>query len=247
MSRQRTAVTARLLAGAALAALTMCGLACGPATAGVLDPAPAYPARTPNNQPGVYDWTGFYVGLSGGATWGNAKWESDPDATAGTVSGGSGLIGGTIGYNMQNFGPLVVGEEFDFSWRKFDFTIPAATCMPNCSLTSDWISTARLRFGLPIDRFLPYVTGGLSMSNFVAGAAGQPFGPVNTTTFNWTAGAGIEFLISGPWTGKLEYLYVNHTRFACVQECNAPAGAAVNFGVNENIFRVGFNYRLGGW
>jgi len=238
MSKPGIAVKALLLAGAALAAMVISG----PATAGMLDPAPTYPIRSAN-QPPAYDWTGFYVGLSGGATWGNAKWESDPDATQGTVSGSSGVIGGTIGYNMQNWGPLVVGEEFDFSWRKFDFTIPAATCAPTCTLTSDWVSTARLRFGLPIDRFMPYVTGGLSMGNFMANAAGQPAGTNNNVTFNWTVGAGVEFVISGPWTGKAEYLFVNHTRFACVTECNGP----VNMSVGENIFRVGLNYRLGGW
>jgi len=241
MSNRGTAVRACLLAGAALAVLAISG----PATAGFLDPAAAYQVTSPNRPP-VYDWTGFYVGLSGGATWGDAKWESDPDLTQGTVSGASGLIGGTIGYNMQNWGPLVVGEEFDFSWRKIDFTIPAATCGPSCELRSDWVSTARLRFGLPIDRFLPYVTGGLSMSNFMADAAGQPFGVNNNVTFNWTVGAGVEFVIAGPWTGKAEYLYVNHTRFGCGVECNVPVGA-VNLGVSENIFRVGVNYRLGGW
>ena len=228
-----------LLAGAALAALVISG----PARSGsILDPAPAYPVG-PANVPPVYDWTGFYVGLSGGATWGDAKGASDPDATQGTVSGSSGVIGGTIGYNMQNWGPLVVGEEFDFSWRKFDYTIPAATCGPTCDLRSDWVSTARLRFGLPFGRFLPYATGGLSMSNFMADAAGQPFGTNNNVTFNWTAGAGVEFVIAGPWTGKFEYLFVNHTRFGCSIECNAPIGA-VNMGVSENIFRVGVNYKL---
>ena len=131
MSKQGT--KSLLLAGAALTALAVSG----PATAGILDPAPAYPAVGPANVPPVYDWTGFYVGLSGGATWGDAKWSSDPDATQGTVSGSSGVIGGTNGYNMQNWGPMVVGEEFDFSWRKFDYTIPAATCGPTCTLTSD--------------------------------------------------------------------------------------------------------------
>jgi outer membrane immunogenic protein len=238
MSKSANTVKGLLLVGAALTALTVSS----PAISGILDPAPAYPVRAPN-QPPIYDWTGFYVGLSGGATWGRAKWESDPDLTQGTVTGSSGVIGGTIGYNMQNLGPLVVGEEFDFSWRHFDYSIPAATCGSNCQLTSDWVSTARLRFGLPIDRFLPYVTGGLSMGNFIASVAGQPFGTNNNVTFNWTAGAGVEFVIAGPWTGKVEYLFVNHTRFGCVMECNGP----VNLSVGENLFRVGVNYRLGGW
>ncbi len=237
MSHRGMNVKALLIAaGVALTALTV------PATAGILDPAPAYPVRTPGMAP-IYDWTGFYVGLSGGATWGNAKWESDPDLTQGTVSGSSGLFGGTIGYNSQNLGPLIVGEELDISWRKFDFTIPAATCGMTCDLKSNWFSTARLRFGYAIDRFMPYVTGGLSIGDFTARGVGLPFNATGNVTFNWTAGAGLEFVVAGPWSGKVEYLYVNHTRFACGPECNGP----VNMSVNENIFRVGLNYRLGGW
>jgi opacity protein-like surface antigen len=62
-------------------------------------------------------------------------------------------------------------------------------------------------------------------------------------TFNWTAGAGVEFVIAGPRTSELEYLFLNHTRFGCVVECNEP----VDRSLSENIFRVGLNYRLGGW
>jgi opacity protein-like surface antigen len=233
----RTHVRTALLTGAALAALSL------PAGAGILDPAPAYPVATPPTFAPIHDWTGFYAGLSGGATWGSAKWESDPDLTQGTVSGSSGLIGGSIGYNSQTLGRFVLGEEFDFSYRPYNFTIPAATCIPNCTLTSSWVSTARLRFGYSVGTFMPYVTGGLSMSDFQASAAGQPFGTNNNVTFNWVVGAGLEFLISGPWSGKIEYLFVNHTRFACDTECNGP----VNLSVSENVFRVGVNYRLGGW
>ncbi len=238
MTKQGTVARAVLFGGVALTALATPGSA----ISGVLDPAPAYPIKSADMPP-VYDWTGFYVGLSGGASWGSAKWESDPDLTSGTVTGTSGLIGGTIGYNAQNLGPLIVGEEFDFSWRKFNFTIPAATCGVNCELNSNWVSTARLRFGYAIDRFMPYVTGGLSMADSQANIVGQPFGTNNNVTFDWTAGVGVEFAISGPWTGKAEYLYVNHTRVGCSAECNA-APQAVNMSFDENIFRVGVNYRL---
>jgi outer membrane immunogenic protein len=229
-------VRTALLTGAALAVLSI------PATAGILDPAPAYPVATPPTFAPNYDWTGFYAGLSGGVTWGDAKWDSDPDLTRGTESHASGLFGGTIGYNSQTLGRFVLGEEFDFSYRPYNFTIPAATCMPNCTLTSSWVSTARLRFGYSIGTFMPYFTGGLSMSDFQASAAGQPFGTNNNVTFNWVAGVGLEFLISGPWSGKVEYLFVNHTRFLCDIECNGP-----NLYVSENVFRVGVNYRFGGW
>jgi outer membrane immunogenic protein len=242
-----TIATALLLAGAALALSS-------PATSGVLDPPPAYPQPSPAYPypspaypaksaymppaPPVYDWTGFYVGISGGATRGHVSWESDPDLTSGTDNHSSGLVGGTIGYNAQNLGQFVVGTEFDFNWRRFDFMIPAATCGTTCELKSSWFSTARLRFGYSIDRFLPYLTGGLSISDFRSDIIGQP--PKNNLSFNFTAGAGVEFVLAGPLTGKVEYLFVNHDNIACVVECKGP----VNMRVNENVLRAGLNYRL---
>jgi outer membrane immunogenic protein len=227
--------------------------ACGSAHAGFLDPAPAYPVPSPapgypvksaNIMPAVYDWTGFYVGINGGGSWGHVPWSSDPDAMAGNVTVSSGLVGGTIGYNAQNLGRFVVGEEFDFDWRSFDATIPTPSCAPGCEFKSRWVSTARLRFGYAFDRFLPYVTGGLSIGDITQDIVGQPFGVAESVSFNWTAGAGLEFVVSGPLTAKLEYLYVNHTRTDCTVECN---GGPIHMGLNENIFRVGLNYRLGGW
>jgi outer membrane immunogenic protein len=222
--------------------------AVGSAHGGFLDPAPAYPVPAPgypvksaNAVPVYYDWTGFYVGINGGGSWGRVPWSSDPDGVAGTATVSSGLVGGTIGYNAQNMGRLVVGAEFDFDWRGFNATIPTASCAPGCEFKSDWLSTARLRFGYTFDRFLPYVTGGVSIGDITQDIVGQPFGVAESVSFNWTAGAGLEFVVSGPLTAKLEYLYVNHTNTACNLECG---GGPIHMGLNENVFRVGLNYRL---
>jgi len=225
----------------------------GSAHAGFLDPAPAYPVpsagypvKSALPPPVYYDWTGFYAGINGGgSSWGRVPWSSDPDGVADTATVSSGLIGGTMGYNAQNMGRLVVGAEFDFDWRSFNATIPAPVCVSaggaNCEFKSDWLSTARLRFGYTFDRFLPYVTGGVSIGDVTQDIVGQPFGVAKSVSFNWTAGAGLEFVVSGPLTAKLEYLYVNHTNTACNLECG---GGPIHMGLNENVFRVGLNYRL---
>ena len=153
----------------------------------------------------------------------SAKWESDPDLTQGTVCGSSGLIGGTIGYNSQTLGRFVLGEEFDFSWRGPTISPfrPPPAC-PTCALTSNWVSTARLRFGYAIGTFMPYVTGGMSMSDFSRIGAGQPFGTNNNVTFNWMAGSGLEFIVAGPWSGKAG-VPVRKSHPLCLRpECNGP-------------------------
>jgi outer membrane immunogenic protein len=220
-----------LLVGVAVCAFALADVA----VAGVFDPAPAY------SLPPEYNWTGLYVGMTGGAALGRASWESDPDLAAGTINRSSGVGGVTLGYNAQNLGRLVAGTEFDFNWRNFDAMVPAATCGgPPCEFKSSWFSTARVRFGYQVDRFLPYVTGGLSISNFDSDIVGQPNGVSHNLSFNFVAGAGLEFAIIGGLTGKLEYLYVNHDNIGCVEACNGP----VNLRLGENVIRAGLNYRL---
>jgi outer membrane immunogenic protein len=90
---------------------------------------------------------------------------------------------------------------------------------------------------------LPYVTAGVSMTDFTQDIAGQPFGVARSVSFNLTVGAGLEFVVSGPLTAKLEYLYVNNTNTACTVECGGGP-VHIHMGLNENVFRVGFNYRV---
>jgi len=230
-----------LLVTSALATLA----ATVPAQAGLFDPAPAYPSKfvaTTNTL--LYDWTGFYFGLNAGGTFGHVNWRSDPDLTAGAVNVSSGLVGGTIGYNMQNLGALVVGQEFDFNYRSFTAGMLPASCAPGCELKSQWVSTARLRFGYMLGTFLPYVTGGLSMADINQDIVGQLSGVAKSVSFSWTAGAGVEFAISGPFTAKVEYLYVAHNVADCANECG---GGPIHMNSSENIFRIGLNYRLTGW
>jgi outer membrane immunogenic protein len=252
MSKTRIA-KAVLLACATLAAQALANPA---AAGGVLDPAPAYPAypaypvsptHVPVLEPSpayalppVYDWTGLYVGINGGLASSRVHWVSDPDGTSGADTHTSGTVGGTLGYNFQTFGQWVIGEEFDFNYRSYNFTIPAATCGPTCTLTSEWYATARLRAGYAIDRFLPYVTAGLSMGDFDAYAIGQPNGVNRSVSFNFAVGAGLEVAIWGPLSGKIEYLRINHSRIDCIVECNGP----VHLQPTDDVVRVGLNYRL---
>lgn len=242
----------------AMAALLSCAVfatqcAGSPAAAGgTLDPAPAYPVYPPSPHPAildpaaayapppVYDWTGLYIGVNGGWSSGRTHWVSEPDLTDGADTKSAATVGGTIGYNAQTMGQWVIGEEFDFNWRRSQFNIPAATCGPACTLQSNWFATARLRAGYAIDRFLPYVTGGLSMGDFDAFGVGQPTGVMRSVSFNFAAGAGLEVALYGPLSGKIEYLYVNHSRIDCMAACSGP----VHLQPTENVVRVGLNYRL---
>jgi outer membrane immunogenic protein len=139
----------------------------------------------------------------------------------------------------------------------------------------EWFGTFRGRIGPTITpTILAYVTGGLAYGSVKAtdtvagtnitnpGGQGVNGGTVLTpfaatfgnssTRVGWTVGAGIEGVISGNWTAKLEYLYMDlgHVSGSFVTPVVGPSGAFVvasyNSHITDNILRVGVNYKWGG-
>jgi outer membrane immunogenic protein len=136
----------------------------------------------------LYNWTGFYVGVSAGVNWGG---ESTVDPNVSGVPGpnasqiqsavrrasfdghdSSAIVGGQIGYNYQ-IGSWLTGIEADFSWTDLDKTTAAVTTTTGGgathTLTSTFerelqdLGTVRARGGyLVTPRTLAYVTGGLA-------------------------------------------------------------------------------------
>ncbi|HMK78496.1 MAG TPA: outer membrane beta-barrel protein [Xanthobacteraceae bacterium] len=197
----------------------------------------------------THDWTGFYVGVNGGANWSSASWISPQDAasgTSGTVT--AAMVGGTMGYNAQTIGAWVYGVEFDFDWRQSaSIVIPPASCAPNCLLDRSWFATARVRFGYTFGNVMPFVTGGVALTDERISIAGQPFGLQNDIGVGLVGGVGVEVAVAGPVSAKLEYLYARYNSITCNDAC----GAGPNFAVgalqvtpSENIVRAGVNVRL---
>jgi outer membrane immunogenic protein len=139
----------------------------------------------------------------------------------------------------------------------------------------EWFGTVRGRIGPTIaPTILAYVTGGLAYGEVkttetIAGTnitnpGGQgvnggtiltPFAASfgnSSTRVGWTVGAGIEGAISGNWTAKIEYLYMDlgNISGSFITPVVAPSGgfvtASYNTHVTDNILRVGVNYRWGG-
>jgi outer membrane immunogenic protein len=93
------------------------------------------------------------------------------------------------------------------------------------------------------DRWLFYVTGGWAYFNWSSNLAISGLGTANLSGFQGggTAGLGVEALITGNWTVRAEYLYLQSTNIS-----NAPFAARPDIFLNtrfrENVFRVGVNY-----
>jgi outer membrane immunogenic protein len=185
-----------------------------------------------------YNWTGFYVGVNAGYGWGNSNWDVPASFT---VKPKGWLFGGTVGYNYQ-VGSMVYGVEGDFDWSDVKAT---ATCGAfACETRQRWLGTARGRLGYAVDRFLPYITGGVAMASIQANN-NDPAAPGGSATrTGWTLGGGVEYAFIGNWTAKLEYLYVDLGSFNCT---TCFAGATTNnISFKENIVRAGINYKFSG-
>ena len=97
------------------------------------------------------------------------------------------------------------GLEGDIDWSNIRGS--AACGGLSCETRNNWLGTARGRLGYAADRFMPYVTGGAAFGDIKTSVAGV--GDASTTKAGWTLGGGVEAAIAGPWTAKIEYLYVD--------------------------------------
>lgn len=196
--------------------------------------ATAMPVKAPAYAP--YNWTGFYLGINGGGAWGTSDWSSAAVSSSRDVSGG--LVGGTIGYNFQ-MNQVVFGLEADLDWTNIRGSNSSLPCTTSCETKNSWLGTARGRIGYAFDRFLPYITGGAAFGDVKANPTG--FSGDRETRVGWTVGGGLEAAIAGPWTAKVEYLYVD------LGDNNCPAGScavSTNVDLRANVVRAGLNYRF---
>jgi outer membrane immunogenic protein len=225
-----------LFAGVSFLAVALAGAA----NAADLPRRAVMPAAAPVYAPAAYNWTGFYAGIVGGWAWGDSSWR-DRAGTTGDFDVDGGHIGGTLGYNWQS-GQAVFGIETDLSWADISGST-GRTCPVGfgCRTSSDWFGTTRGRLGLAVDRWMPFVTGGLAYGDIHARTAGFP--STSETNAGWTLGAGVEFALAGNWTAKGEYLYVDLGDMNCaVRNCGGAGNTNVEF--NTHMLRAGLNYRF---
>lgn len=134
-------------------------------------------------------WTGVYLGLNAGGTFGQTSfdatpglnWWGDPDSPGvfsalkrNTAMGGA-TFGGQVGYNYQFSNNVVVGFEADGEW--FGATGNYASGPfpglyngfygANGNFSGNWLATARGRLGYAITPdVLIYGTGGLAVADY---------------------------------------------------------------------------------
>jgi outer membrane immunogenic protein len=197
----------------------------------------------------AYSWTGAYIGVTAGYGWGDSRFDDGARSNPFDIDGL--VIGGTIGYNLQLQGNVVIGVEADISYSDISGSFgPGNLGQPNglgwgcgtgaCVTDVNWFGTLRGRLGYAAaDSLLIYATGGLAYGSIDSAIRNDADWITGNTAVGWTVGGGIEYVLRPGWTAKLEYLHVDLGW--------TDRNAAENFRSDAvfDVVRLGLNYRLG--
>lgn len=224
-----------------------------------------------------FDMDGVIGGGQIGYNWQKDKWVFGLEADiqgSGQKGNGSGVCPGGPATSTTTLPAAVnglcsVGQTGD----TVPFNVPAFPVTSSIDQKLRWFGTVRGRVGATFTpTVLGYVTGGLaygevSTTNTVSGfnqlgpqgvnvppafAAVSASSSSQSTRAGWTVGAGVEGVVSGNWTAKIEYLYVDlgTVSGSFVTPIVAPGGVFVtsrySSHITDNILRVGVNYKWGG-
>lgn len=172
-------------------------------------------------RPGIYSWQGPYVGANLGYQLGGIN---------GLPANPSGVVGGVqAGYNAQ-YGQFVFGGETDLQVSDADDTFAS------WKFSNPWFGTLRARAGIAMNNVMFYGTIGLAYGTLKMQNALTDVSESHTSA-GWAGGLGMEVGLTGNWTARAEYLYVDLGGSSFVLDGN-------NHAIQSNILRFGVNYRF---
>ena len=197
----------------------------------------------------TYNWSGVYVGGQIGYAFGSADYEYETgggiDAAYNYSHEPNGFIGGVyVGYNYQFANGIVLGGEADIVWGDLeDSSIAPGDEDYSASTKIDWTGSARVRLGYAIDRFLPYVTGGVAFGHFDFDELrfGDFYGDADGDLLGWTLGAGAEYALTDNWILRGEYRYAEFDEEDFVQQ---PVDDNYSVDIHTHDFRIGAAYKF---
>lgn len=177
-----------------------------------------------------YDWSGFYAGGHLGQSWAEGLYYVEPVGTFGFDADALkfGVLGG---YNHVTSG-ILIGIEADISFGEAD---DAFSLIDDFDIEPE--TTLRLRLGLPLERFLPYVTLGAALAD--ADSSDVVFGNASELHLGLAAGAGLEFILTDAIALRGEYLFETFGK-ATYEIANFNDTAEWD----EHVLRVGIIYRF---
>ncbi|MER9328680.1 outer membrane protein [Mesorhizobium sp. M0488] len=206
-----------------------------------------------------YSWSGGYIGAQAGYAWGDARvgqtFAPGSFDDYGWGYGSSGGFGGLYaGYAKQFDGGLVLGIEGDYSFAGVkDTTHYRALGVDDPDfggeLELDSVGSLRLRAGYAMDRWLPFVTGGLAVASYkhaTVDIPGGPYADISDTVTGYTLGAGVEYAVTDNWLVRGEYRFADFGRHTS-QRHMIDNGAPLNpdaIDLTTHDIRVGIAYKF---
>jgi outer membrane immunogenic protein len=157
--------------------------------------------------------------------------------------------GGYAGCNWQISRSFMAGLEGDaeYSNLKATMTFPNTVPADHYEVRTDFQGSIRGRIGVTFDRVLFYVTGGIAFATIKHTYFDFPSGnidPFERIRVGGTVGAGLEYLFSYNWIGRVEYRYADFGQVTNDSVIAFP-GFTEKHRTTENAVRVGISYRIG--
>ena len=193
------------------------------------------------------NWTGIYVGAAAGASATTDRLGATfGGATATMNGGGQELLGSAFGgFDFQIDERAVMGLMGDLAWTGPQSTTTISTGGASATFTSRTNMTlsvmGRLGF-LATPSTLLYAAGGYSGA-FITSSGSATLGAATTSRYRddyvngWTVGPGVETIIFGGWSTRLEY------RYAQYEEKSGFGGLSVQPSMHS--VRAGLSYKFG--
>jgi len=195
--------------------------------------------------PPSFSWEGVYVGGQIGGTLSDADVDSRTPFAARYSTDASGFVGGLYaGYNFSLGGDLILSGETDFVWSSLDDSVTAVVggSTTGVKIEQKWAGATRLRAGLAMDRFLPYIAVGYAYARInseVRADVNLP-GFTNSRTLNgWTVGVGADYAVLDNVLLRAEYRYNDYG-----DETYNDGTSSYKIDYKTNDLRVGVAYKF---
>ncbi len=204
--------------------------------------APSAADQEPEAAPAPFNWTGFYGGVAGGGGIGfNRTTAQAGGASASFDATGQSLLGSVFaGFDYQVARQAVAGVMGDFTWASLQSNASLAAggngVFANVRADRSWSVMGRLGF-LPVPSTMIYGAAGYTGENVNATATAAVGGNVGSvsqdaTLQGWTVGPGIETVVTGGWTTRLEYRYSQYEQKQIVNGVTTqPASHTIRLGL----------------
>lgn len=161
-----------------------------------------------------FTWNGAYLGGQIGYGWGKSRFDA-AGFDLGNVKP-DGFLGGLYaGYNFDLGNSVVLGIDGDITYNNLKDSASLFDDEGDTGVSLEsklrWSGAVRARAGYAVDRFLPYIAGGVAFGS-VKNTLDDGVESVSQskTLTGWTAGAGIDYAATDNVIVRLEYRYTDY-------------------------------------